>query len=421
MTAGRRRGTAGGGGGAASGGRAPRFYGWRVVWALLVVLTFSAGLGFYNNTIMLQALARDSGFAIETASSAVSLFFITSALAGLAIAPLMERVDVRWIIGPGALVGGLALMALGRVTTGPGLFAAYAVFGAAFCASGLLPATTLIARWFAASRAKALSVASTGLSLGGMLLTPLSATLVEALPLAEASIWLGLLYFFGIVPASLALRSRPEELGLHPDGAAALPAGAADGMAFRPALLHSYYWLFAGAYVFVMAAQVGGIAHQYGLLTERLTQAQASLGLAVLPLCSVVGRLAGGWLLDFISTRRFTLLMMLLQGAALALLGQATSLPGLYLSLALFGVTVGNLLMLQPLILAEVYGLRDYARLYAWSQLVIALGIAGGPGLLGFLYAEAGGYGQPYLVAGGLGFLAAILYYVAKPPQGQAT
>lgn len=396
--------------------RAPIFYGWRVVAALFVVLTFSSGLGFYNNAIMLQALTRDSGFAIEVASSAVSLFFVASALTGLAVAPLMERVDVRFIVIAGALLGAVCLALLGQVETVPGLFAVYAVFGAAFCASGLLPATTLVARWFDASRAKALSVASTGLSLGGITLTPFSAMLVEAMPLGQASPWLGLLFLLGVAPACLLLRSRPQELGLHPDGAAAPAAGQALGLAFRAALRHSYFWLFSIAYALVMGSQVGSISHQYGLLTERFTAAEASLGIAVMPLFSVVGRLAGGWLLDWIDIRRFALAMMFLQGAALALMAEAASLAGVYLGMALFGVTVGNLLMLQPLLTAHVYGLRSYAQIFAWSQLVIALGVAGGPALLGFLHAEAGGYRFPYLVAALLGFGAAILYLVAQPP-----
>jgi len=37
----------------------------------------------------------------------------------------------------------------------------------------------------------------------------------------------------------------------------------------------------------------------------------------------------------------------------------------LCLGLALFGATVGNLLMLQPLLIADAFGIREYARIFA--------------------------------------------------------
>ena len=396
----------------------PIFYGWKVVAALFVMLMFSSGLGFYNNSIMLQALSQDGTFSIEVASTAVSLFFFVSGVTGLAIAPVLERFDVRLIVLAGALLSCISLMLIGQVSSLAGLFIAYSVFGAGFAASSLLPSTTLVARWFEANRAKALSVASTGLSLGGMTLTPLSALLVESFPLPQAAAWMGGLYFAGVASVCLVLRSFPRDLGLNPDGAAASSSSAIAGITLGSAVSHSYFWLLSISYVFVMAGQVGGIAHQYGLLTERMTLAQASLGIAILPTFSVLGRLAGGWLLDFFPIRRFTLGMMLCQGIALALLAAANSVPLIYASLALFGITVGNLLMLQPLILAEIYGLKHYPQIYAWSHAITVLGVAGGPALMGFLYASAADYQFPYLVGGLLGALAAFLYFIARPPRG---
>ncbi|MGI9322601.1 MAG: MFS transporter, partial [Pseudomonadales bacterium] len=266
------------------------FYGWKVVVALTVMLTFSSGLGFYNNAIMLQALSRDSGFAIEVASSAVSLFFLVSGLTGLVLAPIIEKHDVRFIIFAGALVSGLSLAAIGRSDSIASLFIAYACFGAGFAASSLLPATTLVARWFETSRAKALSLASTGLSLGGITLTPLAATLVAEYPLPDASLIIGILYFAGVAPLCLVLRSSPQDLGLSPYGTSANPDTVLGGTSFKDAIGHSYFWLLSIAYVFSMAAQVGSIAHQYGLMTERVSSAEASLGIAILPAVALVGR-----------------------------------------------------------------------------------------------------------------------------------
>ena len=395
------------------------FYGWKIVAALFVSLTVSSGLGFYNNTIIIQALARDSGFPVETASAAVSFFFFISGISGLAIAPLLERIDVRWVVAVGTLAAGLGLPLIGMADTVTQLMLAYALFGFGFCASGLLPATTLVARWFETSRAKALSLASTGLSMGGITLTPLSAALVDSFNLPDASLYMGVLYVTLVLPVCLVLRSWPSDLGISAHGSQPTQVAEPPGITITSAIRHHFFWVFSLAYLFCMSAQVGSIAHQYGLLIERVSAAEASLGIAILPLFSVIGRLAGGWALDLVPIRRFTLVMMATQSLTLLLLAMADSLLLIYACLAVFGVTVGNLLMLQPLIVAEVYGLRHYARIYSWSNLGTMLGLAGGPLLMGVIFSQAGYYQLPYTVAAGLGFVAALLFLMTKPPSNE--
>ena len=382
---------------------------------LFVMLTVSSGLGFYNHAVILHALSRDGGFSVELASTAVSLFFLVNGLTGLIVAPLLERYDVRIIVTVSAVLVAVSLWLVGKVTTEVGLLCVYSLYGIGFCGSGLLPATTLVARWFEANRARALSIASTGLSVGGITLTPISAWLVESYRLELASEWMGFMFLLGVVPAAIILlRSSPAEVGLQPDGRGGSPVDNATGATLADAVTRPFFWSMSFAFMLVLMAQVGGIAHQYGLLAERLSVAQASWAIAILPLSSVVGRLAGGAILDRINTRGFSLLMMVCHGGALMLLGVVSQPWGTFVGLALFGVSVGNLLMLQPLMIAEVYGLRHYSRIFAWSNLLSVLGIAGGPVLMGVLFGYSGDYRMPYLVAGLLSIVACLLLLSVK-------
>jgi MFS family permease len=86
------------------------------------------------------------------------------------------------------------------------------------------------------------------------------------------------------------------------------------------------------------------------------------------------------------------------------------------------GITVGNMLMLQPLLLAEEFGMREYARIYSVSQLVTALGIAGGPALIGFIEELTGGYAVPYGMAAACSVIGLLILIMARPvrhPLGQ--
>jgi predicted MFS family arabinose efflux permease len=72
---------------------------------------------------------------------------------------------------------------------------------------------------------------------------------------------------------------------------------------------------------------------------------------------------------------------------------------------ALFGSTVGNLLMLHPLWLAEGFGVRAYAKIFSLSNALTVVGVAGGPTLLGVVF-DAVDYRAAYLAAVGASLLA---------------
>ena len=160
-------------------------------------------------------------------------------------------------------------------------------------------------------------------------------------------------------------------------------------------------------------SQVGAIAHLFRLVSIRENGEIAALAVASMAAASVVGRLTGGWLLLKLPTRAFTLGMFAVQVLALAVLALAPSRAMLLAGALLFGASVGNVLMLQPLLLVEAFGIRDYGRIYSLSQLLTAIGVAGGPALVGLIDEAAGGYTIPYLVVAGSSLVGLLLLALA--------
>ena len=389
---------------------------WKIVIAIFIMLTFTSGLGFYIQAILVQGLIG-KGFSIELASSGISIFFLSTGVAGLVIGRLLELVDIRWIVGVGTVMFAGALVSIGRVSSPWELYVAYIVFGIGYSATSILPSTTLIARWFRDNQSRAMSIAMTGLSFGGFFLTPLSAMLMEDHGLTMAVDSLAVLLLVGVLPITLMyLRSYPEgETGGRGDNV------ALEGIDFHGAVRQHFFWGLTFLYALVMISQVGGIAHQYGVLTERLTVTQASLGVAVMPLFSIIGRLLGGLILEFVATLRFAIVMMLVQGFALVMIGSAQSVYGLYFGLALFGSAMGNVLMLQALIISEVYGPRHYGRLFSLSNMLMVCGFSSGPFMMGWLQSTSGDYSLPYWFAGSLCFVGALFLGVIRPPNQKAS
>src|SRR5690606_3732055 len=96
-------------------------------------------------------------------------------------------------------------------------------------------------------------------------------------------------------------------------------------------------------------------------------------------------------------------------------LALASTTLGIFGSIVLFGATIGNILMLQPLLIAERFGIRDYPQIYSRAQLFALVGTAGGPLLLGWLHDLSDGYRSAYLVAGACSLAGAAAILWAEP------
>jgi MFS family permease len=397
------------------------FYGWYVAYGLMIVSTMTAGFLFYNVSVLLEAFVAERGFPVVLASLATGIFFVTSGIAGLIVGQIINRIDARKIIVVSACVTALALASVGFLRTPAQLIAFYVVLGFCYGGCGLVTASTIVARWFDAKRPQAMSVASTGLSLGGILITPFVAYFIKSYGLAAAGPWLGAIFFLGVVPVTfLFVRASPHDMGQRPDGAEAMPgvAGRAfTGVSFSKAWKSRFFVAVTFAYVFSLGAQVGAIAHLYRLVVTRADAQLAAVAVALLAGSSLVGRLIGGQLLAKIPARAFTLVLMANQAGALAYLAFAETKTALLTGVVLFGLTIGTILMMHQLLLAEAFGSREYGRIYSVSQLVTVIGVAVGPALIGFIFDASGGYETPYLATAISTLVGATILTLAGPPR----
>jgi MFS family permease len=384
--------------------KSDKFPGWRVVTGSFIVLTVTAGLGFYGLAVFLNAFSRERGWDVASVSLATTIFFLVSGAVGVWVARLIARTDVRYAIVGGGVVGALALAVLGQVQQKWQLYLVYCVFALGSAAAGLVPVTTVVTRWFHARRSVALSIASTGLSAGGMIVTPAAKWLIDRQGLEAGTPWLALVWFVGVVPAALWLiLPDPGSQGWLPDGersVVGVAAPAAQGMAFSEAVRHRFFLAVTIGYVLALGSQVGGIQQLVRLAESRTDRNTAALATLVVAATSVFGRLVGGRLVTKVPMLGFTVGLAVVQGLAMIALAFADSVVTLFLALPVFGLTVGNILMLQPLLIAERFGVMDYPRLFSRSQFVSTFGVAGGPLLLGWLHDVAGGYRTAYVVAG---------------------
>jgi MFS family permease len=404
-------------------------YGWVIVATVFVMLAVTSGIGFYNASVILSAATTELDASVGAVSGATGLFFAISGLSGFLLSRWMDTADLRWFFAAGGIIGAIALFGLRWVTSVPALYVFFALFGVGFGLAGLVPSTTLVTRWFDRRRSVALSIASTGLSIGGIALTPIAVWIITRNGLSNAGIVLAAVWLVGIVPiAMLLVRPYPpdatDDRQVASDrldvGSGGLVGAAAPkvqpGATFAVARGTRFFRAVAVAYALIFFGQVGGIAQLFNMVRERTDETTAATAVSTIAFASVVARLIGGVMVMRIPVKPFTAGMAAVQGCSLVLLALAGSSTALIASAAVFGIGIGNLLMLQPLLLAEAFGVANYSRIYSFSQLAATIGVATGPLILGVLR-DGFDYRIAFMVAAGASLAGLVSLLMAGPSE----
>lgn len=397
-----------------------KFFGWAVLPSLTYSLFVGAGFIFYAMSVLLEGLVTTHGFSVAEISAANTIFLLVSGLAGIAVGELIARYDVRWTVCVGTGLIALAYWLLPLALSLPQIYAIYVLLGFGYAMTALLPATTVVARWFVRRRALALALTQSGLSLGGIILTPLLARDLAAHGLTALQEPLFLVIILANIPLCVWLmRPDPQSMGQHPDGDKADPAGAraADGMRAATALRSRFFRYAALAAFLALLAQVGTIAHVYNWALTRAGAEQAAGMVALLALASFTGRLVCGAVLDRLDLQRFAVTLYVMQAAILLVMAFIATPFGVALTVLAFGLTVGNILMLQPLLVGAAFGMRDYPRLLGYFQFLMNFGVALGPVMMGVIFdaSPEEGYRNAFVAVAVAAFCAALCLLRAGP------
>ena len=402
---------------------APRnaFPGWWVVGGCFAILFFGSSLGFYGMSVYLNALSNEHpDWNVSSISVATTFFFLIGGLWNVVVARLIATYDVRHVSYGGAVIGAIALFGLGQVQQQWQVYLVFGFFAIAWSSSGLTLATTVVTRWFHTKRASAIAAASSGLSVGGIVLSPVVKSLIDSQTLSGAAPILAMLWLLGMsIPTFLLIRAEPGPLNWMPDGQPKPENHVMEmpGTPMSVAVRTKFFWVVTIGYVLVMGSQVGAIQQIVKLVEERTTKETAALATSVLSGASVVFRLIGGRIIPKFPLAKFMVFIAVVQGSAIILIGQMHNTVALFVAIGLFGAMVGNVLMMQSLLIAQRFGVKDYARISARSGLVSLTGTAIGPILVGSIRDAAGNYDTPYLVAGLISLVGAALFTFSGPAE----
>ena len=399
------------------------YYGWFVAVGCSLLAFAVVGIGFYGMVVLLDALVQERGWSREWVSGATSLYWVVTGLSGLVIGRGVDRFGARRFIGLGALLMALALAWIGRMTHSWELIPAYSLLALGFSLAGAISTGALVTRWFVGRRALAMTLSHTGVSAGGILLTPLMTGWIQASGLQVALDRLAVFVLVVALPlVFFVLRSGPENFGLTAygvsSGASEDHAAPAGRVWTRAEIVRTRtFQMLALAYGLMLLCQVALTMHLLAFLRERLDAETAALGVSSLALGSLVARTLVGPFADRFSKRWLAAGLFAFQGVMVIVLASVSGTLPLLAACLGVGVTIGNIFMLQALIVGELFGQASFATALGVQQVVSQAASGLGPLALGLLVAFHGGYPPAFLWLAGGALVASVLITRVPPVQ----
>lgn len=350
-----------------------------------VVLTF---LSSFGQTFFISVFSGEVRTAYGLSHGAwgglYSLGTTVSAVVMIWAGGLTDIFRVR-VLGP-AVLGGLALAAMAMALNSLLFLLPVVVFLLRLFGQGMSIhlAMVAMARWFTATRGKALSIASVGFALGEALLPVI---FVAAMVFVDWRIlWLisAGVVVLGIPVLLLLLRKERTPQSLATEYSSVGMQGR--HWTRRQALMNPLFWFMTPAILGPSAFITAFFFHQVHL--AEIKDWQHIELVALFPIytgVSLLSMFAAGWALDKWGTARMMPFYQLPMAIGFMIVSATDTLGGAALALIFLALTVGANSTLPSAFWAEFYGTRHIGAIKAMATAVMVLGSAIGPGLTGVL------------------------------------
>ncbi len=402
----------------------PVFYGWIVLGLAFTVLFVSYGIQFTFGVFM-PAIEAETGWDRASLSLPYALYvFLYSAL-GAASGWATDRWGPRAVIFTGGclLGGGIVLTSQARELWQ--LYVSLGLIAATGMSAAFVPCNSTVVRWFTQRRGLALSISTSGGSLGNFLFPPLAAALIAAYGWRPAYLMLGCGGLLIIGLCAVFIVRDPEHLGLAPDG---LPPPRLSPHPAQPAAGRDYtlaearktvpFWLLTVVFtltwlvVFMPFVHIVPFAIDLGVPPLRAATIVSAIGVG-----SLAGRLLSGAVSDRLGRLPTLGASLAMQGLAFSGFALSAGLSLVYPSAIMFGLAYGGAATLFPAIVGDFFGRLSVGAIVGFIFAVAGSSAAFGPFIAGYLHDASGSYEAAFGLAAGLNLLGlGVLFFVKKPP-----
>lgn len=375
------------------------YYGWHMVGLVSIIRIVGGGLHQFGFTVFFLPISQDLGISRAATSLAFSLSRAQGAIEAPLVGYLIDRYGPRPIMVTAVFLAGLGYILLSWADSYASFMIVYlGVISLAFVAGFVHSPMVVANSWFIRQRARAMTVVSAAVPIGGALISPLLAIGVSSIGWRWAAFLSGCVFLLVCLPLSFQLKRSPESVGLLPDGDAAALNESADSststvdinanvdFTSRQAMKTWTFWVLVTAMTARVTCYSAATVHFIPLMVWKgMSEGAAASLLGIFALVNLLAHFILGWIADRVNKPKLL--------AACHLLPALSVVPLLFESahyqLWLFAIGFTLLDASFPIVWATVgdfFGRRHFATIRGMMSFFYMWGSFAGPILAGVIY-----------------------------------
>ncbi len=414
------------------------FYGWRVVGVGAFLLTLMAVSVFQGLGLFLVSLERHFGWSRTAMSGAFTLARGEGAVLGPLEGFLIDKFGSRKLVLMGYCIIGVGFILLSMIQSLWHFYVAFVIITLGSGLGGWLAVVSTVNNWFIRRRSLAIAATTSGIHFGGFLV-PVLALGMDAHGFRWATLGIGVFMLLMIGPAVKVIRTRPEDIGLLPDGdpAPIRSGGSSDPPAdagpvqsdeaeftVRQALRTSAFWILTIVHISSTISIVTLSLHLVPKLTDMgLSLSTAGIVVLTYTATAVPTQFLAGIVADRLPKPPVLFVFLALQASGMMVIAFADSIGVAFLFAFLYGMGFGGRVPLLTSIRGDYFGRKAFATIMGLSQMPNNIAMMFAPLFAAYMYDTTDSYLIPFLTFAILNFLGAVLVLFVKKPQltGPAT
>lgn len=395
------------------------FYGWWMVAVAALGLFFSApAIAVYSYSVFLKAVAQDFHAGRGAVAVAFTLHNLCTALCIPVVGYMIDRFGAKRIVVPATALAGLA--ALFAKLIGPALWQYYVFYialGILGPASGPVPYSAIISKWFDRRRGLALGLMSFGSGLAAIVYPPVAQRLIAQFGWRSAYSILGVgILVVPILFLTVFLKEDPGSKGLFPDGVvpvdrSSVPGSGIAGLDWHQIWRSKTFWLLIAAFFLAGASVHACVLHLAALLSDRGFSPQAAANaVSIIGAAMLIGRTGSGYFLDRFFAPRVCAVLFGQSAVGIAILAMGSSGVPAILAAFMVGLAFGAEVEVIAFLVSRYFGLRSFGLVYGFGFSSFVLAGALGAYMMGAGFDRTHSYTAPLFVVLVAMMLATLLF-----------
>jgi MFS family permease len=375
--------------------------------------------GMFSLPVLLQPIARDTGWSVAGISSAMTIGFLAMAFASMAWGTLSDRIGPLPVVLTGSIVIAASLALASRATSLIEFQLLFGLLVGAATAAIFAPMMATVTGWFDTHRSLAVSLVSAGMGMAPMTMSPMVAWLVSSHDWRTTMLILSAVVAAIMIPVSLFVRRPPA---LAAGAAASGEAGPQAEMSRAEAIRSPQFIILLATNFFCCATHSGPIIHTVSYAISCGIPLIAAVSIySVEGFAGLFGRIGFGLLGDRFGAKRVLVIGLLVQAFGALAYVFVRELAAFYAVAAVFGFIYAGVMPLYSVLVRENFPLRMLGTVIGGTAMAGSLGMATGPIAGGLIYDTFASYAWLYIGAWGMGIGAFLMIMTFRPfPKTQA-